>query len=98
MNILDQISIRLPCNDCGKTYEVPLSDVLLSHTMVRCGCPVTQETECPPVYQIRLFDRGAIKDFSDAWEKLADGRGVMEANSSSRIHNPPSIRSTMQHP
>jgi hypothetical protein len=35
MNILDQISIRLPCNACGKTYEVPLSDVLLSHTMVR---------------------------------------------------------------
>jgi len=72
MNILDQISIRLPCNACGKTYEVPLSDVLLSHTMVRRGCPGTQETESPPAYQIRLFDRGTIKAFSNAWEKLAE--------------------------
>ena len=86
MNILDQIAIRLPCNACGKTYEVPLSDILLSHTMVRCGCPVSQETECPPVYQIRLFDRGTIKAFSNAWEKLAerarrDGGEIVFSNS-----------------
>jgi hypothetical protein len=37
MNILDAVSIRLPCNACGQTYEVPLRDVLLSHTVVRCG-------------------------------------------------------------
>ena len=43
MNILDHVSIRLPCNQCGQTYEVPLSDVLLSHAVVRCGCPVPQK-------------------------------------------------------
>jgi quercetin dioxygenase-like cupin family protein len=71
MDILDAVSIRLPCNACGQTYEVPLRDVLLSHTVVRCGCPVAQETECPPVFQIRLFDRAAIEDLSSAWEQLA---------------------------
>jgi hypothetical protein len=55
MNILDAVSIRLPCNACGQTYEVPLRDVLLSHTVARCGCPVTQETECPPVFQVRFI-------------------------------------------
>ncbi len=55
MNILDAVSIRLPCNACGHIYEVPLRDVLLSHTAVRCGCPVTQETECPPVFQVRCL-------------------------------------------
>ena len=55
MNILDAVSIRLPCNACGQTYEVPLRDVLLSHIVVRCGCPVTQEAECPPVFQVRCL-------------------------------------------
>ena len=32
MNTLDAVSIRLPCNACGHIYEVPLRDVLLSHT------------------------------------------------------------------
>lgn len=69
MNILDAVSIRLPCNACGQTYDVPLRDVLLSHTVVRCGCPVTQETECPPVFQVRLFDREPIEALSSAWER-----------------------------
>src|SRR5664280_1256128 len=72
MNILDAVSIRLPCNACGQTYQVPLRDVLLSHTVVRCGCPVTQETECPPVFQVRLFDREPIEALSSAWERLAN--------------------------
>jgi len=72
MNILDAVSIRLPCNACGQTYEVPLRDVLLSHTVVRCGCPVIQETECPPVFQVRLFDREPIEALSSAWERLAN--------------------------
>src|ERR1017187_7633655 len=71
MNILDAVPIRLPCYACGQTYEVPLRDVLLSHTVVRCGCPVIQETECPPVFQVRLFDREPIEDLSSAWERLA---------------------------
>ena len=71
MNILDHVSIRLPCNQCGQTYEVPLRDVLLSHNVVRCGCPVPQETECPPVFQIRLFDHDSIRALSSAWEQLA---------------------------
>src|ERR1039457_5246959 len=73
MNILDAVSIRLPCNACGQTYEVPLRDVLLSHTVVRCGCPVAQETECPPVFQVRLFDREPIEALSSAWERLGSG-------------------------
>jgi hypothetical protein len=71
MNIVDHVAVRLRCNQCGQTYEVPVRDVLLSHTMVRCGCPVSQETECPPVFQIRLFDPTPIKELSSAWDQLA---------------------------
>jgi hypothetical protein len=73
MNILDHVAIRLPCKACGQSYEVPLSDVLLSHTMIRCGCPVERDTECPPIYQIRLFDREPIEVLNSAWQTLARG-------------------------
>ncbi len=70
-DILDHAFIRMPCLACGQTYEVPLRDILLSHTVVRCGCPVREETECPPLFQIRLFDPGPIAALSSAWEQLA---------------------------
>ena len=88
MNILDAVSIRLPCNACGQTYEVPLRDVLLSHTIVRCGCPVAQETECPPVFQVRLFDREPIEALSSAWERLARGLSPMAVTS---LFRPPNL-------
>jgi hypothetical protein len=73
MNILDHVSIRLPCHVCGKTYDAPLHDVLLSHRILRrCGCPVAQETECPPEFQTRLFDGAPIKVLRSAWERLAE--------------------------
>lgn len=51
---------------------MPLRDVLLSYTVVRCGCPVSNETECPPVFQIRLFNQEPIIALSKAWEQLAE--------------------------
>lgn len=71
-DILDHAFIRMPCTACGQTYDVPLRDILLSHTVVRCGCPVREETECPPVFQIRLFDSAPIKALSSAWAQLAE--------------------------
>ncbi len=71
IDILDHAFIRMPCNVCGQTYEVPLRDVLLSHVVVRCGCPVHDETECPPVFQVRLFDHEPIRVLTAAWEELA---------------------------
>src|ERR1035438_7787232 len=93
MNILDAVSIRLPCNACGQTYEVPLRDVLLSHTVVRCGCPATQETECPPVFQVRLFDREPIEALSSAWERLASQWKTMPVCESVNARKAPTANS-----
>jgi len=70
MNILDTVGIRLPCQSCGGTYQVPLRDVLLSHTMLHESCPARQETECPPVFQSRLFERKDIEELQRAWNQL----------------------------
>ncbi len=70
MNILDTVGIRLPCQSCGGTYQVPLRDVLLSHTMLHEGCPAREETECPPVFQSRLFERKDIEELQRAWNQL----------------------------
>ncbi len=70
MNILDIVGISLPCQSCGGTYQVPLRDVLLSHAMLHEGCPAREETECPPVFQSRLFERKDIEELERAWNQL----------------------------
>jgi hypothetical protein len=70
MNILDAVAISLPCHSCGGNYQVPLKDVLLSHTMLHQGCPVSQETECPPIFQSRLFERGEVEELQRLWSRL----------------------------
>lgn len=70
MNILDTVGISLPCHSCGNTYQVPLRDVLLSHTILHEGCPVRQETECPPAFQSRLFERKDIEELERTWNQL----------------------------
>ena len=71
MDILDDAAIRLHCRTCDHYYDVPLRDILLSHEVVHCGCPVPQETECPPVFQIRLFRPEPVNALLNAWEELA---------------------------
>ena len=72
MNILEELSVRIPCTACEQFYEVPLNDILLSHEMLEQGCPVHDETECPPVFQIRLIPRNVLNDFVKAWQRLEE--------------------------
>jgi hypothetical protein len=46
---------------------VPLRDVLLSHELLHQGCPVAEETECPPLFQARLAPRPEIEALDRAW-------------------------------
>jgi len=70
MDILASAAIQMPCSHCGQPYSVPLSDILLSHKIMHDGCPVTQETECPPVFQSRLATQSAIENLRRAWRRL----------------------------
>ncbi len=70
MDILSSAAIQMPCSHCGQPYSVPLSDILLSHKIMHDGCPVTQETECPPVFQSRLATQSAIENLRRAWRRL----------------------------
>ncbi len=72
MDILNSIAIRIRCPNCGGTYLVPLSDVLLSHELLHQGCPVAEETECPPLFQSRLVPRPAIAALDRAWRVIDD--------------------------
>ena len=67
MDILDNAAIKLLCRTCDHYYEVPLRDILLSQEIVHCGCPVPHETECPPVYQVRIFDSKVAEALQTAW-------------------------------
>ncbi len=61
MDILNSIGICIRCPNCGGTYLVPLRDVLLSHELLHQGCPVAEETGCPPLFQSKLAPRPAIE-------------------------------------
>ena len=73
MDILSVAAIKLACAVCGGHYCVPLRDVLLSHELLHEGCPVAQETECPPAFQRRLFTKESIEALEQAWECLEKG-------------------------
>lgn len=88
MYILSVVAIRLPCTWCGEPYFVPLRDILLSHQVMHEGCPVAEETECPPVFQSRLATESAVKALDRAWRRLArraraDGGELVLMNASS---------------
>ncbi len=88
MDILSVVAIRLLCTWCGEPYFVPLRDILLSHQVMHGGCPVAEETECPPVFQSRLATESAVKALDEAWRRLegrarADGGELVLMNSSS---------------
>jgi len=70
MDILTSAAIQMPCSHCGQSYAVPLSDILLSHKIMHDGCPVAQETECPPIFQSRLAAQSAIENLRRAWRRL----------------------------
>ena len=70
MDILSLAAIRLRCSQCGESYLVPLRDIALSHQMMHEGCPVQEETECPPVFQSRLASEWAVRTLGDAWRRL----------------------------
>jgi len=70
MDILSLAAIRLKCAQCGESYLVPLRDVALSHQIMHEGCPVAEETECPPLFQSRLASEWAVKTLDQAWRRL----------------------------
>ncbi len=70
MDILSVAAICVPCSWCGESYTVPLRDILLSHKIMHEGCPVAEETECPPIFQSRLASEWALKALDQAWRRL----------------------------
>jgi len=73
MDIVDSIGIRLNCRSCGRTYDVPLRDILMSHDLLEHqGCPISEDTECPPIAQVFLADDKDISDLQRAWQRLQE--------------------------
>jgi hypothetical protein len=70
MNIFEAVSVRIPCKVCSQHYEVPLSDILLSNRMLKEGCPVREESECPPLFQTRLISPEILQELVVAWNRL----------------------------
>jgi len=78
MDILDAVTIEMPCQACGGRYEVPLKQILLSHEMLHEGRPVQTVEECPPLNYSGLVNQEIIKELQRVWaglEEQARGAG-----------------------
>lgn len=74
MNILEDVSIELPCVVCGGQYQISLEKVLLSEHMLHEGCPVPTQytTECPPLSYGHLIDHHLIHELQEIWLRLEE--------------------------
>jgi hypothetical protein len=72
LDLLQCAVIRVPCIACGQRYEVSLRRVLLSQEMMHDGCPVSVETECPPLFCAPLADENAVRDLERSWARLSE--------------------------
>jgi hypothetical protein len=70
LDILQYVSVTVPCAACGSHYEVPLRQILLSHQLLHQGCPVSSETECPQVVYAALLNEAVLREFERSWAHL----------------------------
>ena len=72
MDILELVSIEIPCSACGGRYEVTLKQVALSQEMLHEGCPVRLETECPPLAYSGLVGQELVQELQSVWTLLEE--------------------------
>ena len=70
MDVLKSVAVELPCNQCGRRYQVTLGQILSSQEALGHDCLARGETECEPLLDARLIDRDVIAAFVSAWERL----------------------------
>ena len=72
MDILEAVTVELPCPSCGGQYEVSLKQILLSQNMLHDGCPVEDQRECPPLFYADVADRELILELQRVWQRLEE--------------------------
>lgn len=70
IDILQYVSVSVPCPGCGQHYDVPLRQILVSQQMLHEGCPVASDTECPQVTYAVLANEAILEDFQRSWARL----------------------------
>ena len=70
LDLLQQITVSVPCVACGQHYNVSLRDVLTSQDMFHDDCPVCHQSECLPRTYAALADEAALRDFEQSWSRL----------------------------
>lgn len=73
--VLEAVSLRISCEECGPHYEVPRIDVLLSSQMLKECCPVYAESERPSLFQTRLMGSGVLRELAIAWNQMETASG-----------------------
>lgn len=57
MDIKGAVVLEVPRPNCGRTYQVPVLNVLESHEILNEGCTALNEGQCEPLYLAALLSR-----------------------------------------
>ena len=71
-DILEVVSIDIPCSACGGRDEVTLKQVALSQKMLHEGCPIHVETQWPPLAYSGLVDQELVQELQRVWVRLEE--------------------------
>ena len=74
MNILQDVSIELPCVVCGGQHQISLEKVLVFEQMLHDGCPVPMPytTECAALSYGHLVDHHLLLELQQIWLRLEE--------------------------
>lgn len=71
MEVLNAVALEMPCPTCGRTYLVPVLQVMESREMLNEGCACRSETECPPLYLSSLLSPDDLETLRETWARLS---------------------------
>jgi hypothetical protein len=69
--ILENIRVRVVCEDCETEFETSADVVAESQELLGEGCPGDFH-ECPARWFANFVDREALQDFAEAWQRVRD--------------------------
>lgn len=79
VDLLENASVMMPCEECGEYYPITLREILLAHERLHTGCPEGSEDECPPLTHAGLVEESALRDLLRSWTRVlrqVEGAGL----------------------
>ena len=70
LDILKPVAIDVPCGACGRYFQVTLSQVLLSQSLLHDGCMGRSDTGWLPLTYTSRAIEATLREFERSWRRI----------------------------